>query len=228
MPDRRTSGALAVAKRRLGPGLRRFQRRLAQLAFDRGGLDTVEPVSAEALGFGHYMHPYKASGRFFLRRALRPSEVRPSDVFIDLGSGKGRVVYLAARYRFARVIGVELSEELNAIARANLERLRHKLKCQSIEIVTADLTDYEIPDDVTFIYMFNPLDGPLFSAMLNNVLASLDRRPRRLRLIYMNPEEAAKIEETGRFHLVKRSHGLRRDLPPTLHIYETSPGEPSD
>ena len=37
--------------------------------------------------------------------------------FIDLGSGKGRTLLMASDYRFARIIGVELLEELDVIAR---------------------------------------------------------------------------------------------------------------
>ncbi|MDX6662735.1 MAG: hypothetical protein QOG09_837 [Solirubrobacterales bacterium] len=214
---------LAALKGLFGPRFRRIQRQLAVRVFDRGGLDTVEPASIEDLGLGEHMHPYKASGRFFLRRALRAYEIGPADVFVDLGSGKGRIVCLAARYPFARVIGVELSGELSRIAQHNLETRRQRLACQRVELVTADLTAYEIPDDATFLYMFNPVDGPLFSAMLANIIASLDRRPRALRLIYVAPAEAAQIEASGRFRLVRASRGIRLDLPPSLLVYEALP-----
>ena len=51
-------------------------------------------------------------------------EIRPDDVFIDLGSGMGRMVLEAARYPFKRVIGVELVEQLHDLARANLASTR--------------------------------------------------------------------------------------------------------
>ena len=52
-----------------------------------------------------------------LRRALPPSSVCESDVFIDLGSGIGRAVLeVAAIYPFRRVIGVELVKDLHKIA----------------------------------------------------------------------------------------------------------------
>ena len=44
--------------------------------------------------------------------------------FVDIGSGKGRVVMLAIGYPFRRVIGVELAPELHAIAQENLSRFR--------------------------------------------------------------------------------------------------------
>src|SRR5271166_6630819 len=41
-------------------------------------------------------------------------------VFVDIGSGKGRVLLMAADYPFQRVIGVELLPELHRVAQANL------------------------------------------------------------------------------------------------------------
>src|SRR3984957_17090364 len=40
--------------------------------------------------------------------------------FVDLGSGKGRALLLASDYPFREIIGVELSPELDQIARANI------------------------------------------------------------------------------------------------------------
>jgi SAM-dependent methyltransferase len=210
-------------KQRIARPLRRAQHRIARLLFDRG-IDTIDSVSVDELGLGSHMHKYKASPRFYLRRGLSGFRVRSDDVFVDLGSGKGRVVLLAARYPFARVIGVEISERLNEIARANIERRRSRLRCQDVEIIAADLAEYELPDDVTVAYVSNPVDGPLFDAMLANVIASLDRRPRPLRLIYHMPKEHDRVMASGRFALKKLSRGLRVDLPPTLGVYESKSG----
>src|SRR5437868_3778970 len=40
--------------------------------------------------------------------------------FIDIGSGKGRALVLAARHSFAQIIGVELSARLHRIAERNI------------------------------------------------------------------------------------------------------------
>src|SRR5437763_11062946 len=88
------------------------------LAFDRG-MDTAgQEYRSEHLHTDRVR--YEPSGWGYLARALDPAEVGPDDVFVDFGSGKGRVVYQAGRLPFRRVIGVEVSEELNRIARRNL------------------------------------------------------------------------------------------------------------
>ena len=53
-----------------------------------------------------------------------PPRWRRHDVFLDLGAGKGRMLLAASRYPFRRVIGVELSDRLAAIARSNVAAFR--------------------------------------------------------------------------------------------------------
>jgi tRNA G46 methylase TrmB len=69
-----------------------------------------------------------------LRRILPHREVNDHDVFVDVGSGMGRVVLQAARYSFRKVIGVEISETLHGIAWENIDRNRQRLRCGDIEL----------------------------------------------------------------------------------------------
>ena len=173
----------------------------------RHGLETFRPVVTDQhdaeRGF------YKPLPWGTLSRILGESDVGPDDVFIDLGAGKGRAVFLAARYPFKRVIGVELSAELSAVARTNIEQVRDQLLCQDIEIVTSDILDYEIPDDATVVFFYNPFQGQVFESAIQKLLESVDRRPRQVRLIYVHPMELEYLKSTGRFRLVRRVRGWR-------------------
>jgi SAM-dependent methyltransferase len=173
----------------------------------------------------HRVH-YQPSAWLTLPRALRRGEVAPEDVFIDFGCGMGRVVLEAAlRYRFARVIGVELSPQLADLARRNVERNRGRLRTSRVEIVTADVLAYPIPDDVTVAFFYNPFLGPIFAHVVRGLLASVDRAPRRLRIIYNNPYEEAQLLATGRIRRVSsgRSFRSRRGGQSGLAIYEVDP-----
>ena len=125
-------------------------------------------------------------------------------MFVDFGSGKGRVVYAAARHPVKRVVGVEIAPGLTAIAQRNIERNRRRLRCQDIDLVTADAAEWEVPDDMTVAYFFSPFVGSVFSAVLRNIEASLDRAPRPLTLIYACPVLESEIAGGGRFKLVAR------------------------
>ena len=179
--------------------------RLLRLHYERGLRDTGGEVSAQELGFDDpdFFH-YQASAWTALRRALDGRSVTSDDVFLDLGCGKGRVLWLAARhYPFRRVIGLEVVEEMADFARANLEANRHRFRAAEAIVEAGDAARYAIPDDVTFVYMFSPFGGDVFRAAIGNLVASLDRRPRALSLIYANPELASVIEDCGRFELVE-------------------------
>ena len=66
--------------------------------------------------------------------------------FIDLGSGKGRTLLMASSYPFRRIIGVELLEELNAIALENIARYRSpEQQCFNIEAKTGDAAALSSP-----------------------------------------------------------------------------------
>lgn len=187
------------------------------------GVETSTVVHLEDLGLAAPERVrYDPSGWRDLRSILRTDEVGPDDVFVDFGAGKGRIVLDAARrYPFRRVIGVELAEHLAAIARANVEASREGLRCRRVEIVTADVVEYEIPDDVTVVYLYNPFRGDVFQALVDKLVASVNRRPRRLRLVYRTPLEHARLVATGRFEVV-RVAGRRRAA---RRMYELGPAE---
>jgi hypothetical protein len=165
-------------------------------------IETASEVLLEDYGLAHPERVrYVATGRFVVPRVLRRIGVQPDDVFIDFGSGKGRVVYQAAQFPFKRVIGVEIAEELNRIARHNVEHNQDRLVCGEVELVTEDAVGYQVPDDVTVAYFYHPFEGQIFARVVDKLVASLDRNPRRLQIIYVYPKCAEYILDTGRFEL---------------------------
>jgi SAM-dependent methyltransferase len=171
---------------------------------------------------------YQPSGWLTLPRVLRRADVSPKDVFIDFGCGKGRMVLEAALlYRFGRVLGVDLSPDLAAIARENVERNRRRLKTPRVEIVVSDVLAYAIPDDVTIAFLYNPFTGPIFDHVISGLLASVDRFPRRLRIVYAVPVEEAMMLQTGRIRRVAsgRSFRSRPRTHPGIVLYEVDPAQ---
>jgi SAM-dependent methyltransferase len=168
--------------------------------------ETAERVALAQLGLDHPDRvSYTASPWWALRLLLPRSAVSPSDVFVEFGCGKGRIVLEAAlRYDFTRVVGVELAPELSEVARAIVAAEQHRLRCRDVTIETADATRYQVPDDMTHAYLYNPFTGTTFERVRANIVASLDRAPRRLRLIYLNPVEHETLTAGDRFRLKRR------------------------
>lgn len=202
----------------------RARRAISSLVFSQGREDdTSVRVDMAALGLEHPdRQAYIPSAWWVLRWLLLRSDVRSTDVFVEFGAGKGRIVLDAARrYRFARVIGVELSSELSDAARQLLESQRSSLRCRDVRIETADATTFDIPDDMTFAYFFNPFNGETFERVMENVVASLDRAPRTLRIIYVNPVDHDTVMRTGRFRVVRHVRTTRLVSPVEAAVYES-------
>lgn len=181
----------------------------------RMGIATSGVIEADELGYTEKETlPYEPTQWRTLKRALPASSVAADDVFIDLGSGMGRAVLIASELPFRRVIGVELSPELHAAALANLAKARIK-RPEVIELVCADVRGYQVPDDVTVVYLFNPFNGEVFDAAVAQILASYDRAPRRMRIVYCLPREHEHLLATGRVRVLSEGkenwmHGLPR------------------
>jgi SAM-dependent methyltransferase len=212
----RTRLRLAADRLRRAPGrasarLKQWCQSVVGLVLDRG-LDT----SGQAVEPEHD-HPdrvrYLPSDWHVLPRALRYLGVSDRDTFVDFGCGKGRVVHQAARRPFRRVIGVEISPVLAEIARNNLAARGHQHQCSAVEIVVADAAEYRVPDDLTIAYFDQPFTAETFDAVLRNIIDSIDRRPRRVRLIYVCPQDRAQVLATGRFRLLKKQRSRLLDTP---------------
>jgi SAM-dependent methyltransferase len=186
-------------KRRVGERYRRAQPQLEHLLFERGLQSTSMPeVSSGYLMIARGLWSCRGVGR--------------EDTFLDYGSGKGRALLVAGRLPFGRIIGLELHEDECEIARANARAAAGRLRCPGIEVVNGDATVWPVPDDVTYIYMFNPFLDDVFRAVIARVVESLDRRPRPLAIIYANPKCAPDLLATGRFRRVRTSLGPRRSI----------------
>ncbi|MGH3870121.1 MAG: hypothetical protein ACRDSR_01180 [Pseudonocardiaceae bacterium] len=188
-----------------------LRRLVAEKLFERRfGVQTAGRVLLDDLGLATQDRVYYAPASWLtLRRALSRREVTECDVFIDFGSGMGRMVLEAATYPFKRVIGVELAVQLHDIARGNIDRNRHRLRCKDIVLVQSDVMDYEIPDDVTVVFFANPFRNQVFATVVQRLLDSIERVPRVVRVIYYNPVEDSFLMGTGRFLPLKTIPRLR-------------------
>ncbi|MFE9393061.1 class I SAM-dependent methyltransferase [Streptomyces sp. NPDC006784] len=133
-----------------------------------------------------------------VRAALTAAAVRHEEIsFVDFGSGKGRVLLIAAEYPFKRVIGVDFSSELCATARKNVE---HTVRSSSvrrspIEIHHQDAREFDIPDDAGFFYFYEPFSAAVAAAVLDNIEASVSRSPRAAVLCFVGSTLLSEVEQ---------------------------------
>jgi SAM-dependent methyltransferase len=141
---------------------------------------------------------YDPSQWFPVRRALRKLSPGPQDVFADLGSGKGRVLLIAGRLPYGRVIGVDIDEELGRCAQENIRKAAARFLATEVTSLTASVLEWPVPDDLSVVYMFNPFMGETFRGAMERILDSHERRPRDLRIVYGFPAEHDWLLSTGR------------------------------
>jgi SAM-dependent methyltransferase len=180
-------------------------KRVAAAGADRlYGIESQTQVPGPELGYADgsgYLH-YQASSWLSVPGVFTGWDPPPGpgDVVCDLGCGKGRaLVQIARRFPVDRVVGVELSADLAAIARENLARTRRHHRAAASEVHVADVREFAIPDDVTIVYIANPFDGPVFADALARIADTYDRRPRRLQVAYVHPTEALMVDASPRF-----------------------------
>ena len=116
----------------------------------------VERLFALTPPQGHHSPPaegmvgYHASYLAFVVRALLAAEVGPDDVFIDIGSGMGKVTTLARVLTGAKVRGIEYVRELVDLAP----------RIDGVEYVHGDARQAPL-DDGTVFFLYAPFTGEL-------------------------------------------------------------------
>ncbi|MDD5130346.1 MAG: RsmD family RNA methyltransferase [Candidatus Omnitrophica bacterium] len=108
----------------------------------------------------------------------------PEDIFVDFGSGKGRVVFFTALRELKKVIGVEMDKSLVNIANNNLANF--KSGKTAIEFINEEAVNFKIKDETIF-FMFNPFGSKTLEKVLGNIKRSLLDNPRQIRLAYYAP-----------------------------------------
>ncbi|MFT5470769.1 MAG: 16S rRNA G966 N2-methylase RsmD [Verrucomicrobiales bacterium] len=132
-----------------------------------------------------------------LRAAIRACSVtmNGSNVFIDFGAGRGRVLLEAATHPLKRVIGVEFMPELAEQAEQNIATAREhgRLRCDEVEVLREDATEFVIPPEATILHFFNPFRGPILDRVVENLAASLSANPRKIFVLFANPDDFDRI-----------------------------------
>ncbi|PWT84758.1 MAG: hypothetical protein C5B58_04190, partial [Acidobacteria bacterium] len=131
-------------------------------------------------------HQYFASEPWIFEEILQALPIHPWDfTFIDLGSGKGRALLMAAAHGFSRVIGVEYLPELHAAAESNIHRFSAERSSRTkIESLCLDARDFQFPSDPLVLYLFNPFPEEVLARVLENLRRSLESDPRPVWIAY--------------------------------------------
>jgi SAM-dependent methyltransferase len=157
-------------------------------AFDkRFGTDTAAPVLGGSKAPGAYF--YVATTASVIYRILNDLALpRDRFAFVDMGSGKGRALLVASEFPFAKIVGIELSPELNRIAQDNIQRYSPATQqCTDFELHCMNVVDYKFGTEPLVLFLFDPFGRETLKSVIDNLEASLRDTPREAYVVYVYP-----------------------------------------
>jgi len=177
---------------------------------------TKSPVALDGLTIRgpnrKHGHDYRASSCALIKWTLAAINYDLSRLtFVDYGAGKGRVLLLASEHPFAAIGGIEFAEELHDDATMNIAQFpRSRMKCRNVECVLEDASALGPPEGESVHYFFNPFSREVFAEVLNNLVVSYRKKPRRLYLILVEPVATDLVDTSGVF--------ARLEVPPVERL----------
>lgn len=160
-------------------------------AFDRRfGTDTAASISRWRISDvtspnRNHATNYVASREKDVLMLFRMLPINPAEfICVDLGSGKGKVLLLAAEFGFKKIIGVEFSPSLHRIATANVSRYKSVANrdCE-IACVCQDAAEFPIPVGNLVIFLYGPFYAPVFREVVDKLRHSLMAQERPVYLV---------------------------------------------
>jgi len=141
--------------------------------------------------------PYFASDPWLFEQIMQALPIRFQDfTFVDLGSGKGRALLMAAPYGFKRIIGLEFMPEWHRAAQENIRKFTAAdPSAPAMDSVCMDARDFDFPAEPLVVYLFNPFPEPVFAAVMENIYRSAAKNRRPIFLAYRYIEFEALLQK---------------------------------
>ncbi len=199
---------------RVGDALRRVGEFFEDQWFDRTRrVRTSWDVSLQQAGVAEEeagdKEAYQPARPRHIRKALREmpvADVRPYS-YVDLGSGKGRTLFVAAEMPFQQVTGVEFSPLLQAVAEANVRNFRAPAGgAPRVMSLRGDAAEFVFPSGPLVLYLFNPFGAQTMQRVLDRLAASLAQEPRHLVILLLWPQCSPQVAALPGIRLVSKRH----------------------
>jgi predicted RNA methylase len=157
----------------------------------RYGTDTMGIVDRKDLGISDEQARaavfYVSCPVKFERYVLETLEIDYENFnFVDMGSGKGRVIMVASEYPFRSVTGVEISQKLCAIAQNNLRIFpTARQKSAVVHVQCMDAVLFPISNENTVFHFYHPFGADILRPVLNNIASVFGASDKMVRIVYI-------------------------------------------
>jgi hypothetical protein len=115
----------------------------------------------------------------------------------------GRVLLIASKRPFLKIVGVEVSQSLSEVARKNLLIYLPKIKDLSrFSVINQDAALFTFPPTDLFITLFNPFPLVIMERVIGNLVKFKESFPeKQIKIAYVNPLHHEAITKRGAFSL---------------------------
>lgn len=113
------------------------------------------------------------------------------DRLVDFGCGKGRVLFYVNQRFQCEVCGIEVDENLYELALDNRAyyNTRFRDTMERIEIINGKAEEYAVRPEDNVFYFFNPFEINIFEQVIEHIVESVERHPRRVFVMMYYPKE---------------------------------------
>ena len=117
------------------------------------------------------MVSYQPSPARVILELVEKANLKPEDVFFDVGSGLGQVAILVALLSGARAKGVEFEPAYCDYAR----QCAKELNLSHVEFINMDASEMDYSDGTVF-YIYTPFEGKLLDKLLEKLKGEAHKR----------------------------------------------------
>jgi SAM-dependent methyltransferase len=155
-------------------------------------IHTFAPVSLSRLtiinGDISKASPYEAVNYYLLETLLKAFHNFSGDTsIVDLGSGKGRAMVVAAHFGYTNITGIEFARELCEISSENMKKSQHEFPGIHWKIINDNVENYTIEANDSVFFMFNPFTDDVLRHFLEKLERSCRQFPRTTWFLYASP-----------------------------------------
>lgn len=145
----------------------------------------------ERLNQSSHYHHYEATPYWMLDELFGAYEIDRKGTFVDFGCGKGRVLFYVHHHFHIPVVGVEMNDQLYREALLNeASYLQNKKKASKpIRVEHEFAESYQIEDNNTCFFLFNPFSLQIFMKVIHNILHSVEKNRRIVDVILYYPAD---------------------------------------
>jgi SAM-dependent methyltransferase len=136
---------------------------------------------------------------YYILEQLMQETVRygGNKTFLDIGCGKGRVMVVAAAFGFKQITGIDFSKTFCEEATLIVSQYAQRNPGAEFKVIHENASGYEIPGDISTIFLFNPFDEFMMWPVVSHIVDSQEAHPRTIRVLYANPQHKAVFTDFG-------------------------------